>query len=49
MKNKQNSMENKIQNKHNKCLREEREAGAQVERQVGGAPHLVAAPREESY
>ena len=31
-----------------KCLREEREAGAQEGRHEGGAPHNVAAPIEES-
>ena len=42
MKNNKNLMEDKFQNKHHKCLREEREAGAQVEMQEGGAqPPIV--------
>jgi len=48
MKNNKNLMEDKFQNKHHKCLREEREAGAQVEMQEGGAQPPVGGAKEES-
>ena len=48
MKNNKDSMEDKFQNKHHKCLREEREAGAQVEMQEGGAQPPVGGVKEES-
>ena len=48
MKNNKNLMEDNFQNKHHKCLREEREAGAQVEMHECGTTHDVIAPIGES-